>query len=168
MRPHFRHSAAQKARRLWSEKPVFLDTETTGLSDSAEIVEISIIDTDGSLLLDTLVRPVRPIPPDAMRVHNISNDMVSTAPTWMRVWPQVEGILHGRTVGIYNADFDLRMFKQSHKQVGMPWRTPGSHFFCIMKLYADFIGSRRWQRLSWAPMPKPRGGPAGPGRSGRN
>ncbi len=43
---------------------MILDTETTGLYD-AEIVELSIIDTAGNVLLDTLVRPTRPIPAEA-------------------------------------------------------------------------------------------------------
>ena len=146
----FRQAAVERARQLWTTQPVFLDTETTGLSSTAEIVEISIIDHDGSALLDTLVRPRSPIPPDAVRVHGITDAMVRQAPTWMHVWPQVESILQGRSVGIYNAEFDLRMMQQSHKQIGMPWRTPSSRFFCIMKLYSDYSGALKWQRLDMA------------------
>lgn len=146
----FRRTATEKARQLWAAQPLFLDTETTGLGETAEIVEISIIDHDGSVLLDTLVRPRRPIPLDAIRVHGIDDDMVSQAPTWMHVWPQVEAILSGRTVGVYNAEFDLRMMKQSHQQIGLPWRTPSSRFFCIMKLYSDFSGAVKWQSLDAA------------------
>ncbi len=148
--PSFRQSAIEKARQLWAMQPVFLDTETTGLGETAEIVEISIVDHDGSVLLDTLVRPRRSIPQEAIRVHGITDEMVSQAPTWMHVWPQVEAILNGRTVGIYNADFDLRMMKQSHRQIGLPWRMPSSRFFCIMKLYSDFYGALKWQSLDEA------------------
>ena len=42
-----------------------LDTETTGLDNQAEIVEISIIAQQGQVVLDTLVKPLRPIPADA-------------------------------------------------------------------------------------------------------
>jgi DNA polymerase III subunit epsilon len=139
--------AAQQARRWLESKPVFLDTETTGLTDLSEIVEISILDTNGELLIDTLVRPRRLIPPDAVRIHGIRNEMVADAPSWLQVWPQVESILQGRTVGIYNADFDLRMFKQTHRMSGLPWRSPDMQPFCIMRLYSDFRGTSRFLSL---------------------
>lgn len=41
---------------------VFLDTETTGLDGNAEIIDIALVDRDGAVLLDTLIRPTRPIP----------------------------------------------------------------------------------------------------------
>lgn len=150
MRSQFRLTAIEKARQLWAQKPVFLDTETTGLHDSAEIVEISVIDHQGEVLLDTLVRPRRRIPPDAVLVHGITDEMVREAPTWLHVWPQVEEALRERHVGIYNAEFDLRMMKQSHLLNGLPWRPPTRNFFCIMKLYSDFYGASRWQKLESA------------------
>lgn len=144
---HIRQSTIQKARQIWAAQPLFLDTETTGLNEGAEIVEISIVDHNGSVLLDSLVRPSKRIPADAMRVHSITNEMVVNAPTWMHVWPKVEAILTGRQVGIYNADFDLRMMRQSHRQIGLPWRSLNAKTFCVMRLYSDFYGARRWQRL---------------------
>lgn len=150
MNSRIRQSAIEKARHLWATQPVFLDTETTGLGSDAEIVEISIIDHDGTVLLDTLVRPRKPIPLDVQRIHGITDLMVQQASTWLHVWPQVEAIIRGRTVGIYNVDFDLRMMRQSHLQLGMPWRAPSCRFFCIMKLYADYYGSMKWQKLELA------------------
>lgn len=35
---------------------VILDTETTGLDDNAEIVQITILDINGNKLLDTLFK----------------------------------------------------------------------------------------------------------------
>jgi DNA polymerase-3 subunit epsilon len=147
MHSRIRLATIQKARQIWAAQPLFLDTETTGLGNAAEIVEISILDHNGGVLLDTLVRPRRSIPADAIQVHGIRNEMVRDAPTWMHVWPQVESILAGRQVGIYNAEFDLRMMRQSHHVIGLPWRRFPGQEFCVMRLYADFYGSRRWQRL---------------------
>ena len=142
--------ASQQARRWLESRPVFLDTETTGLTDQSEIVEISILDTNGEVLLDSLVRPRRSIPPDAVRIHGIRDEMVANAPSWLLVWPQVEAILQGRAVGIYNADFDLRMFRQTHRLSGLPWRAPEMQPFCIMRLYSDFRGTSRFQSLDVA------------------
>ena len=143
----FRQSAVQTALRIWETGPVFLDTETTGLHSNAEIIEITVIDSTGEVLLDRLIKPRRPIPVDVVRIHGIHEEMVRDAPGWMQVWPQVEAVLRGRSVGIYNADFDLRLMQQSHRLNGMLWRPPESSVFCIMKLYTDFSGAWSWQKL---------------------
>ncbi len=145
-----RKLAIQRAREYLAVRPVFLDTETTGLDSNAEIVEISIIDSDGKVLLDTLIKPARSIPLDASRIHGITNAMVADAPAWPEVWPGVEAILRGRYIGIYNVDFDLRMMRQSHKIYGMDWEFPQHRAFDVMKLYADYIGSQRWVALDTA------------------
>lgn len=145
-----RQRAIKTAQEYWLARPLFIDTETTGLDGLAEIVEISILDQDGSVILDTLVRPMRRIPQDVIRVHGITNEMVREAPTWAEIWPQVEDVLKERFVGVYNAEFDLRMMRQSHHSNGMAWQFHENRFFCIMKLYAQFRGLYRWQKLEAA------------------
>ena len=134
------------AQQILADQPIFLDTETTGLDQRAEIVEIALIAHDGTVLLDSLVKPTRRISYDATRVHNISNEMVADAPTWAELWPQVQALLSGRRVGIYNAEFDLRMIQQSHAAHKIADGSAGSRAFCIMKLYAEFYGERSGQR----------------------
>ncbi len=149
-----RSEAIQQAQEYLQKKPVYLDTETTGTDPSAEIIEISVVDQDGSILIDTLLKPRGKIDPGARRVHGIGVEMLTDAPRWNVVWPQVEAALQGRYVGIFNLDFDLRMMKQSHQRFWMPWEQPKGNFFCIMKLYAKFYGdwnskygNYRWQSL---------------------
>lgn len=146
----YRQMIIQKARQIWETRPVFLDTETTGIQKTSEIVEVGLVDTDGSPLFQSLVRPRRPVPLDALRIHGISNQMLLNAPTWLQVWPQLEGLLRDRLVGAYNADFDLRMLQQTHLANGMRWNNPALRFFCIMKLYSDYAGSQKWARLEEA------------------
>ena len=145
-----RKTAIQKAREYLAVRPVFLDTETTGLDSGAEIIEISVADQDGGILVDTLVKPIRPILADAIRIHGITNELVKTAPAWPKVWPMVSQAIAGRYIGIYNADFDLRMLKQSHLFHGIVGNVPASRVFDVMKLYADYIGSSRWVTLEVA------------------
>jgi len=150
------NEAAQKAKGYVQQKPIYLDTETTGISPTDNIVEISILDYDGSVLVNTLVKPVGLISPDAMAVHGIHEEMLGNAPRWRDVWEEVEPVLSGRLVGIYNADFDLRMMEQSHARNWMRWIQPqGMQVFCIMKLYAEYYGewdhrrgNYRWQSLA--------------------
>lgn len=145
-----RSYATQQALQYVEARPLFLDTETTGLDGSAEIVEICILDADGEPLLNTLVRPRKSIPFDAYRIHGISNEMVQTAPSWLEVWPQAREVLHGQTVGIYNADFDLRMLKQTQRANGLTWPTVEMQSFCIMRLYSDYLGTSQFISLEKA------------------
>ncbi len=145
-----RQTAIQLARVYYQARPVYLDTETTGLNDWDEIVEICILDHDGSVLLDTLVKPRQSIPVEAVRIHGISGAMVEQAPAWPQVWPQVEAILRGRYVGIYNAEFDKRMLRQTHQAHSLEWDPRGISFFCIMDLFTRYYGSGRMQKLETA------------------
>lgn len=146
-----------RINKLLAKRPIYLDTETTGTDPNAEIVEICIVDHDGRVLLDSLIKPRRRIPPDVIKVHGITNKMVQDAPAWPEIWPRIQAILAGRSVGIYNVDFDLRLIKQSHHQFGLLWQPVGATAFCIMKLYAEFYGdwssgrqAYRWQSLNRA------------------
>lgn len=140
----------QRIREIWTQQPVFMDTETTGLNNRAEIVEICLIDHDGSILLESLVRPRKPIPLEAVRLHGITDEMTSTAPAWLQLWPQVEAILRGRYLVCYNAEFDLRMMQQSHQSNGLPWRTPLFNMFCVMKQFTEFSGAYKFPTLEQA------------------
>ena len=146
-------NAAARARAILKEEPLFFDTETTGLSDRAEIIEVGIVDSEGKTILESLVRPRRRIPADASAIHGISNEMVREAPAWADVWPEVRELFEGRRVGIFNAEFDLRMMRQSHQQHGLMWEELGGSAFCVMKMYARFYGelqgirNAKWQSL---------------------
>ena len=144
-----RKEAVALARQRLTTQPLFLDTETTGVRSTAEIIEICLIDHTGEVLLDSLVRPRQPIPPAATMVHGISNVMVATAPTWPELWPQVQTILAQRTIGIYNAEFDLRLLRQTPQQYRLPWPTRTFDSFCIMQLYAQFYGEWDIHRNAW-------------------
>lgn len=139
-----RERAAQWARDLLAGSFVIVDTETTGLDGVAEVVQIGVIDQDGAVLLDTLVRPTRPIPEGATRIHGITNAMVAAAPTFAEILPQLQGVLRDRTVVIFNAAYDRRMFDQSAMRngIGVLALDCGATYHCAMKQYSDFVGER--------------------------
>ena len=142
-----RTQAVNFAKEYLEKKPVYLDTETTGLDNSAEIIEISIIDHTGTVLLDSLIKPLKPIPTAATAIHHITNEMVQTAPTWPVLWPTIRNHLVGSLIGIYNSDFDIKMIRQTHQKY-QPWRENLQNF-CIMKLFAQFIGQWDPNRKSY-------------------
>jgi DNA polymerase III subunit epsilon len=134
-----RRQAILTARQLVDQHPVFLDTETTGLDRSAEIVEISVVDIDGKVLYESYVRPSTPIPASVIRIHHITDKMVEKSPTWPAVWPLVRIHLATRLIAIYNEDYDVRLMQQSHGRYRLPWKE-NLKTACIMKLYAQFKG----------------------------
>lgn len=152
-----RRQAVEEAARIVALAPIYLDTETTGLENWDEIIEVGVVDSSGKVLLETLIKPQGSIPPDATRIHGISDREVRTAPTWRQIWPQLERVLEGRHLAIYNAEYDMRMMRQSHARNQMTWASPLLQTHCIMQLYARYRGewnpahrSYRWHSLEAA------------------
>ena len=143
-----RQNAILRARQALSNKPVYLDTETTGLDPKDEIVEISIVDDDGVVLLDKFVRPSMPIPPEATRIHGITNEDVKGAMPWPILWREVRPLLYGRLIVMYNADFDVRMMKQSMVKYRQPWNER-LDTFDLLKVYAEFRSEWDMKRQSY-------------------
>lgn len=91
---------------------VCLDVETTGLDPDGtdEVLQVSMCDGDGEMLLDSYVRPEkRRRWPNAQRIHGISWQTVKDAPTLSELSEQITSILGNCTLVIgYNVrSFDL-------------------------------------------------------------
>jgi DNA polymerase-3 subunit epsilon len=147
----------QWAEGIVEAQAVFLDTETTGLDDFAEIVEIAIVDIEGKVLLNTLIKPTVPMGAEVMGIHGITNEMVSSAPSFADIWAELKPILENNTVCIYNASFDLRMIRQSWEAGGIKETYKIHHQTCAMELFAElygewssYFGSYKWQSLGTA------------------
>ena len=123
------------------DKFIILDTETTGLDYTDEIVEISIIDMDGNVLLDTLIYTNVDISPEASNVNGIIKEMLSGKPTIKDLTPKLNEIFKDKTVLIYNEDFDTRMLYQSGFEGDIKSE-------CLMNLYMQLCNSERWISLS--------------------
>lgn len=93
---------------------IFLDTETTGLGDDDQVIEIGIVSAAGEVLLRTLVRPTVPVDPEAQAVHGITAEDLADAPEWSEIASLVEAVLASRRpMVIFNADFDVRLLRQT-------------------------------------------------------
>ncbi|MEX2536286.1 MAG: 3'-5' exonuclease [Trueperaceae bacterium] len=142
---HSFEDRAAKARSaicelLERDDVLILDTETTGVGD-AEVIELSLIDTSGTVLLDTLVRPRRSrMNPYAQRIHGISSEMLADQPSWPEVLPELELIAGSATLLAWNAQFDRQMLVNSSRA----WELdpPRLLFVCAMRLYAQLHGRR--------------------------
>ena len=159
-----RREAISRQARAWLEaNALILDTETTGLGDDAEVVELALVDCAGAVLLDTLVRPSGPVPAEAAAIHGITDAMLAGAPTWSEILARFCDLVEGRQVVIYNREFDVRVIRQTAHRYGLPapqgfdLELDGSAVHCAMQAYAGFHGEwseekgqYRWQRLSAA------------------
>jgi len=141
---HDRNTSILWARRiLATEGVLILDTETTGLDDKAQIVQIGVIDLTGNVMLDALVKPTCPIPPGASSVHGITDRMVEKANPWPSVYSAVARLLMGAPVVTYNAEYDYRLIVQTgqaHPAAGLPMPMV-LRWECAMKAYAAYYGA---------------------------
>lgn len=137
-------------------KTYYLDLETTGFTvGDDEIVSISIIDEDGCVVMDQLVKPKnRSIWHDAQAIHHISPAMVKDSPTFDEIKDSVLKIYQAADqVIIYNADFDSEFIAYAASE----YELIESKSMCCMKRFAEIYGEYseyledyKWQKLSKA------------------
>ena len=119
-----------------TSKPLFFDTETTGGGREDQIIEIAFCDSDRNLIIDTLIYTDRPSSTGAFKVHGIYPHELIGKPTFIDIQPAIVQLLKGRTLYAYNANFDIRMMRQSRHKL----RLQQAEVKCLCKQFTDFIG----------------------------
>ena len=139
---------------LETREYVVLDTETTGLDDP-EIVSVAVVDSHGETLINELVRPAKPIEPGASRITGITDAMVRDRAEFPTIYRTLFEALNGRLVTIYNADYDLRVLRNTCLRYNL--ETPKFESWCVMEWFARVYGKwdryradYSWQKLSAA------------------
>lgn len=140
--PAIRDKVVLWAREIIEHKDQFviLDTETTGLNRNDVIVQIAMVDLNGNELLNSLVKPTKRkrISAEASAIHGINISHLQDAPTFAELKPIIDKIVAGKTVLIYNAEYDERLINQTTKQDGC--FSPHLKTECVMKHYSWFVG----------------------------
>ena len=93
---------------------VCLDTETTGLDESAEIIEIGMVKVIDGQIADRysqLIKPYNPIPDNITQLTSIDNDMVENQPHWNGVEQAVLEFIGDYTLVAHNVSFDKGMLE---------------------------------------------------------
>lgn len=151
---------ARHCLKIPPEKWAILDTETTGLDEKAEVIQIGIINGRGARLMNNvLVKPLGIIPAEATAVHGITIDMAEKGISFPKAFQAMMNVLDRMDLlVIYNKAYDMRLIGQSCKLHGIT--STGRARFprrvnCAMLAYAQYQGQWdprrngfRWPKLT--------------------
>lgn len=116
---------------------IYIDTETTGTTDTDEILSIAIVDDEGTILLDTYLTPdsIREWP-RAQERNRITPEFIFNGgfPTAADIEEQVRKIISKDDIVCYNADFDLPFIERVWYPEGL------RDEFCCMLAFAIYRG----------------------------
>ena len=124
-------SHEQDERLLAELTYTVFDTETTGLDPSAgdEIIQFGALRiVNGRLLrsesFDQLVDPRRPLAPESIPIHGITEDMLEGQPTMAQVLPRFHAFCEDTVLVAHNAAFDLRFLQMKEAATGIRFTQP--------------------------------------------
>jgi DNA polymerase III epsilon subunit-like protein len=120
LQARWRHNQAiETAQELAADGYVAIDTETTDLIGSAQVVSIAVVGKEQDAFFYSLVKPTCPISPEAIHIHHITEDMVVDAPTLADVMPFIQPLVQGKRLTAYNAPFDRQRIEVSARARGI-------------------------------------------------
>jgi DNA polymerase-3 subunit epsilon len=124
-----------------NERALIIDTETIGAGPTIEIIEIAMADYKGRIVYESLVQPVFNALPPLSKHARFDRALLSSAPYWTDIWPDIAPIVEGKLLVAYNAAFDRRAlaatrFRYQHESPERGWR-------CAMQLVKKVIGTKK-------------------------
>lgn len=141
---------------------VVIDIETTGTNfdykspDMDEILSVSIIDSEGNVLLDKLCGTERKkIWYEAQRVNGISPKDVKGLPSFNDILYDVLKILSEHKIVIgYNVSFEMQFIQAYTKRKNpvdmVNYRIQWGSYSDPMDMYMNYVGSKKWIKLETA------------------
>ncbi len=119
-----------------------LDSETTGLKNPVQFVEIAIVDAGARTLFEGTVRPGCRVEAGATRIHGHTARSLAGSPPFLEVYPDLLEALWGRRVVVYNASYDRRVWDAAVRSLGARGTLAGElpSWECAMRRYAAYVG----------------------------
>ena len=145
-----RNNAILKAREIFSNKDkyIIIDTETSGIGNCAEVVEICAISLEGKVLIESFFNPKGIISPEAIDIHGLTREILQQkgAVTWDACASEISQLFADKIIIAYNASFDKKMIGQTAALYGFD--SPIEETFCIMRLRQLYSGSQNTEKLN--------------------
>lgn len=119
---------------------IICDTETTGIGYEDEVIQISVITLNRDIIINSLIKPKekKSISRDATRIHGLKKKDLIDAPRFDLIYPSLIESFTGKTILIYNAEFDRRLIYQSCFANRLP--EPKQEYECVMLQYSRYRG----------------------------
>ena len=138
-----------KIAKFWlATKPIFFDTETTGVDLDSEVIELAVVSHDGEILWNRLYKPMKKIPEFITGITHISEDMVANCFHVSKDSAGIFSLFEGKFAVAYNGNFDQKLLLQSFKMCLKGFnasRLPYATMQDVMKLYAEYRGEpNKW------------------------
>lgn len=109
---------------------VVIDTETTGMTSDDEVIELAVVDMDGTVLYDSTFCPVTEVNCFASAVNHLTNDCLCDSPDFADEWSKIKTLIGHRKILAHNAKFDKRTIKQTLEKYNMDSMVVDSLFGC--------------------------------------
>ncbi len=127
---HWSLSAWRSTQQLLHDVEfVVIDTETTGLRPGPDrVIEVACVRVRGGEAIDsfqTLINPIRRIPPFIAQFTGITQEMVNDAPTAKEIMPDVMHFIDGAIVVGHNVGFDIGFLSYEAQLVGRAFPPDG-------------------------------------------
>src|SRR5207248_4072216 len=91
----------------------FLEVDTDGLRDDADILRLLLVDTSGTPLYDQLFKPCRPIEKHITNLTAITPEMLQDAPALAEEWERIKQAIAGRYILSFNLEFDQTKLREN-------------------------------------------------------
>ena len=98
---------------------LIIDTETTGLQEDDEVVELAILDFYGNELYHSLYEPHKEVFWAAAKKTGLTKRKLLGYPKFVDEWNKVVEIVSGKNLIAHNAEFDCRLIMQTLDRYGL-------------------------------------------------
>ena len=121
-----------------------LDSETTGLGNPIDFVEVGVVSGRGAPLFASLIEPSCTVDPRASRVHGHTAESLAGERCFFEVYPDLLDALWAKRVVVYNAPYDRRVWDAAVRRLGARAALAGklAPWECAMRAFAAYVGER--------------------------
>lgn len=140
---------------MWNSSWIAFDTETTGLSKLARVLEMGIVYFENGVPVEkwsTFLNPPdldwnHPNVLDALKVNGLSKADVVGAPRFEEIATSILEHLEENVWVGHNIEFDIRMLQQECERAGIEWKFQPGVQLCTQRLSYKLSPNEKSHRL---------------------